>query len=176
MLTKRTVIGNVVGGAVTALGVVSLVLALGIQQSELNEMVAPGMETAYEFVAPVGAAEVLEIDGDSYSVEILAPGPPEVMVDGGALVGERTAFQATGGDFPLSLALEGRTTLSWFTATEDSSRVTIQNTGQEDLRLTGVLQHSTSLILYTYHTMVIVAGVVIIGFSAGFSIRKPKGF
>ena len=28
----------------------------------------------------------------------------------------------------------------------------------------------------TYHIMVIIGGVVILGFSAGFSIRKPKGF
>jgi len=28
----------------------------------------------------------------------------------------------------------------------------------------------------TYHIMVIIGGVVILGFSAGFSVRKPKGF
>jgi len=34
----------------------------------------------------------------------------------------------------------------------------------------------TDPIQITYHIVVIIGGIIILGFSAGFSIRKPKGF
>ena len=35
---------------------------------------------------------------------------------------------------------------------------------------------SSDLIHTAYHGMVIISGIVILGFSAGFSKRKPRGF
>ena len=52
----------------------------------------------------------------------------------------------------------------------------IQNTGDSELRINGTLQFLSDPILITYHIVVITAGIIIIGFSAGFSIRKPRGF
>ncbi len=152
VLTKRTIIGNIVGGLVTAMGVAALVLALGLQESQLNETVSIGGSTSYQFNAPQGAQQSLLIAGGAFDAAILSPGYNETI---------------SGKD---------REEASWTTATGGLSRITIQNTGQEELQVTGTLRYETDPILYTYHVMVIVAGVVIIGFSAGFSVRKPKGF
>ena len=45
-----------------------------------------------------------------------------------------------------------------------------------ELTITGTLIRSTDPIMITYDLMVITAGMVIIGFSMGFTLRKPKGF
>ena len=38
------------------------------------------------------------------------------------------------------------------------------------------LNVTTDPILFSYHFIVIISGMIIIGFSMGFTIRKPKGF
>ena len=50
------------------------------------------------------------------------------------------------------------------------------NTGDSDVIVQGTLQVLTDPIQFTYHIIVIIGGIVILGFSAGFTIRKPKGF
>ena len=153
VLTKRTVIGNVVGGIITAIGVISLVMALGIQESNIDETVIPGGTTAYQFDAPAGTLGSLDITGDNFDVSLMLPGQEEVVS-----------------------SYDGSANVQWLLESDGVTRVAIQNTGQDDLHLEGTIRYTTDPILYTYHVMVIVAGVVIIGFSAGFSVRKPKGF
>ena len=46
----------------------------------------------------------------------------------------------------------------------------------QKLKITGILVRSADPIWYTYDIMVIITGMVIIGFSMGFTLRKPKGF
>jgi len=152
VLTKRTIIGNIVGGIVTAMGVAALILALGLQESQIEETIPLGEFTSYQFNAPRGAQESILVTGDTFDVEIFSPGYNETI---------------SGKD---------REEAAWTTASDGLSRIAIQNTGQQELQVSGTLQYATDPILYTYHVMVIVAGVVIVGFSAGFSIRKPKGF
>jgi len=59
---------------------------------------------------------------------------------------------------------------------DGESRIEIQNTGNSDLHVEATLQVTTDLILITYDIMVAITGVIIIGFSLGFSVRKPRGF
>ncbi len=153
MLTKRTIIGNIVGGTITALGVISLVLALGIQESQLDEAVVPGASTAYQFDAPGGTQGSMAVVGNSFDVSLRDPGGDETLT-----------------------AYKGQASIDWTLSQDGTSRVEVQNTGSDDLRITGTIRYTTDPILYTYHIMVIVAGIVIIGFSAGFSMRRPKGF
>jgi len=44
------------------------------------------------------------------------------------------------------------------------------------LEITGTLTRSSDPIWFTYDLMVIISGMVILGFSTGFTLRKPKGF
>ena len=54
--------------------------------------------------------------------------------------------------------------------------IKIQNTGQSELNAKGTLEKSQDPLFLTYHILVIIAGIVVIGFSAAFTVRKPRGF
>ena len=64
----------------------------------------------------------------------------------------------------------------WIMTQDGTNKIKITNAGQTEIHITGMFQKNTDPLLFTYHLMVITAGVVIIGFSAAFSVRKPKGF
>src|ERR1051326_4657143 len=54
--------------------------------------------------------------------------------------------------------------------------INITNAGGSILHVTGKLEAVTNPIIFTSHLIVISSGVLIIGISAAFSIRRPKGF
>jgi len=67
-------------------------------------------------------------------------------------------------------------TFDWVHLADGDTRIEIQNTANSDLRVEATFQVTTDPILITYDIMVTIAGVVVIGFSLNFSIRKPRGF
>jgi len=134
VLSKRTVIGIVVGSVIIAIGLFALVTSFGIQTKNIDETFGLGESTTYQFTAPVHSKQFLNITGNSFKLSLASP-------RGGLQIPEQ-----------------------------------IQNTGDSELRINGTLQFFSDPILITYHIVVITAGVIIIGFSAGFSIRKPRGF
>jgi hypothetical protein len=68
------------------------------------------------------------------------------------------------------------TTIDWTHLVDGETRVQIQNTGESELEITGILIRSSDPVWFTFDLMVITSGMVIIGFSMGFTLRKPKGF
>ena len=66
--------------------------------------------------------------------------------------------------------------LDWTHLDDGETKIKIQNTGNQELQITGVLIRNSDPIWITYDIMVITSGMVIIGFSMGFTLRKPKGF
>jgi hypothetical protein len=69
-------------------------------------------------------------------------------------------------------------TLDWVHLADGETKILIQNTGNDELSITitGELIRSSDPIWFTFDLMVITSGMVIIGFSMGFTLRKPKGF
>ena len=155
MLSKRTVIGIVVGSVIIAIGLFSLVTAFGIQTKNIDETVGLGKSSTYQFTAPIHSKQFLNITGNQFNLSLTSP-------MGGLQIPEH--------DYKNELSLE------WVHLVDGDSRVQIQNTGDSELHISGTLQFLSDPILVTYHIVVITAGVIIIGFSAGFSIRKPRGF
>ena len=66
--------------------------------------------------------------------------------------------------------------LEWTHSEDGATIINIQNTGNTELEITGTLIRSSDPIWFTFDLMVIISGMVIIGFSMGFTLRKPKGF
>jgi hypothetical protein len=66
--------------------------------------------------------------------------------------------------------------IDWVHLADGETRIQIQNTGNSELIITGKLIRSSDPIWFTFDLMVITSGLVIIGFSMGFTLRKPKGF
>jgi len=155
MYSKRTIIGIIAGGIIAGIGVYSLLMAFGIQTIQVNETFDIGEDTTYTLNAPSHTEQILNVTGDAFDITLSSP--------------------ANGLQIPLSPHKE-HVSLQWFHLTGGQSIIKIQNTGSSELEVVGVVNVTSDPILFTYHIMVIIAGLVIIGFSAGFSIRKPKGF
>jgi hypothetical protein len=66
--------------------------------------------------------------------------------------------------------------LDWTHLKNGVTVINLQNTGSSELKVDATLQVTVDPILFTYHIVVITSGMVIIGFSMGFTLRKPKGF
>ena len=155
MLSKRTVIGIGVGSVIIAIGLFALVTSFGIQTKNIDDLVGVGESTSYQFTAPNHSNEILNVTGNSFNLTLATP---------------RGGLQIPEQEYKNELSLQ------WTHLEDGDSRMKIKNTGDSELHITGTLQFLTDPILITYHIVVITAGVIIIGFSAGFSIRKPRGF
>ena len=95
----------------------------------------------------------ISVVGDSASIGLTKPGAPENNYD----------FKKNGD-------------ISWQPTDSGRNIVKVQNTGESDLNISGAFQIEKDPIFFTYHILVITSGVIIMGFSAVFSVRKPRGF
>ncbi len=155
MLTKRTVLGIGVGSVILALSLASLVLHIGIQTIEVDETFGVGEFTSYRLTAPNHTPQIMNITGDAFDVKLETP--------------------ANGLQVPLTPHTK-EVKFSWIHLADGDTRIEIQNTGNSDLHVEATFQVTIDPILITYDIMVAITGVVVIGLSAGFSIRKPRGF
>lgn len=118
-------------------------------------MVEYGDLIAYTIPAPAKTQQSLKIIGDAFDLNLKSPG------DG---------LQILNKSYTTELELD------WTHIEEGESKIKIQNTGNTELAITGVLIRSSDPIWVPYDLMVIITGLVIIGFSMGLTLRKPKGF
>lgn len=156
MLSKRTIIGLIVGIAIIAIGGYSLILHIGTITINENYVVEVGGSTIYTIPAPNHTPQHMEITGDAFDLKFKSP--------------------STGLQIPNMTSYKNELTLDWVHVADGETIIHIQNTGNSELEITGVLIRSPDPIWFTYDLMVIISGMVIIGFSMGFTLRKPKGF
>ena len=155
MLSTRTIIGIVVGSAIIAIGSYALVTSFGLQTVNVDDTFEVGESTSYSFSAPQGSKHYLNITADSFEVFLSSP---------------RGGLQIRDEQFKKELTFE------WVHLLNGESKLKVNNTGNSELNISGYFTILTDPIQITYHLLVIISGVVIIGFSAGFSVRKPRGF
>jgi len=155
VLRTRTIIGIVVGSAIIAIGSYALVTSFGLQIVNVDDTFEAGETTSYSFSAPKGSKHYLNITADSFDVILRSP---------------RGGIQINNEHFKNELTVE------WIHLEDGETKLKVNNTGASKLNLSGYFAILTDPIQITYHLLVIITGVVIIGFSAGFSVRKPRGF
>ncbi len=156
MLSKRTIIGLIVGIAIIAIGGASLYLHIGTITINENYVVEVGGSTIYTIPAPNHTPQHMEITGNAFDLKLKSP--------------------STGLQIPNMTSYKNELTLDWVHVEDGETIIHIQNTGNSELEITGVLIRSSDPLWFTYDLMVIISGMVIIGFSMGFTLRKPKGF
>lgn len=154
MLTKRTAIGLSAGGIIIAIGVFALVSEILQESLDVRETFDVGEATSYQITGNKGSHHVMTITGEKFDLEVKSPGDLQIP---------KTSF-------------EKQKSLEWTHTEDGQTRINIQNTGNSELVVDATLEIATDPILFAYHFIVITSGVVIIGFSMGFSLRKPKGF
>ena len=155
MLSTRTIIGIVVGSVIIAIGSYALVTSFGLQTVNVDDTFQVGESTSYSFSAPEGSKHYLNITADSFEVLLRTP-------SGGLQIKDE--------QFKRELTFE------WVHLEDGKTTLKVNNTGNSELNIKGYMTILTDPIQITYHLLVIITGVVIIGFSAGFSVRKPRGF
>ena len=155
MLSKRTIIGLVVGSIIIGIGGYSLITHIGLVTINENYIVGTGDSTVYTIPAPAHTFQEMKIVGDSFDLEMSSPGEG-LQIDKSSYKNELN--------------------LDWVHLIDGQTVIKIQNTGNTELEITGTLIRSSDPIWFTFDLMVIISGMVIIGFSMGFTLRKPKGF
>ena len=155
MYSKLTIIGIIAGGIIAGIGGYALLTSFGVHTIQVDDTFEIGQGETYTLDAPAHSEQILNVTGDTFDISLKSPG-------GGLQI-------------PLT-SHKDHVSLQWFHLEDGQSIFKVQNTGSSELEVVGIVNVSNDPILVTYHIMVIIAGLVIIGFSAGFSTRKPKGF
>jgi hypothetical protein len=156
MLATRTIIGLVVGSLVIGLGAFALInsLAPTISMNE-NFVISTGDSEFFTIPAPKDAPQYMMIIGDSFDLKLTSPG------DGLSI--SNTSYKK-------------ELVLDWSHTEDGQTIIVIQNTGASELEITANTNQTPDPCGITFEFMVITSGVVILGFSLGFTLRKPKGF
>jgi hypothetical protein len=155
MLSTRTIIGLVVGSIIIGLAGYSLVLHVGTITINEDYVVAVGDAVPYTIPAPKDTPQHMKIVGDAFDLKLASP---------------ENGLQISNTSYKNELVLD------WTHLEDGETKILVQNTGNTELSITGELIRSSDPIWFTYDLMVVISGVVIIGFSMGFTLRKPKGF
>lgn len=155
MLSKRTIIGIIIGSAIIGIGIYSLISDIGLKTIKVNETFGVGETTSYQILANKNAEQKMKITGEKFEIELSSPGD--------------------GYKIPKTSSVK-ELTMEWIHLQDGVTIIHLQNTGSSELKVEATLEITTDPILFTYHIIVITSGMVIIGFSMGFTLRKPKGF
>jgi len=153
VLSKKTGIGIGVGATIIAIGLYSLVSSLGLQTIQVDDTYGIGESTTYKFTAPNHAVQFFNITGTSIHVSLTTP-------EGG--------LQIPGKDFKKELNLE------WTHLKDGESILKIQNTADSEIRVKGTMQALLDPIQIIFRVLIIIAGIIIVGFSSPFSVGKPQ--
>ncbi len=156
MLSKRTIIGLIIGIVIIGIGGASLIIHIGTITINENHIVEVGDSAFYTIPAPNHTPQSMIITGDAFYLKLQSP--------------------SNGLQIPNMTSYKNELKLDWVHVADGETKIEIQNTGNTELEITGVLIRSSDPIWFTFDLMVIISGLVIIGFSMGFTLRKPKGF
>ena len=156
MLNKYTIIGLIVGCIISGLGVISMIdfLVNPVDIMDFDDDFGVGESTTFSFQAPENSLQKLMITGSSFDVKVSIP--------------DNVA--------KFDNSYKNEADVSWVNTVSGENIIKIQNTGNSELNAKGTLEKSRDPLFLTYHLLVIIAGIVVIGFSAAFTVRKPRGF
>ena len=156
MLNKYTIVGLIAGCIISGLGVMSMIdfLVNPIDVMDFDDDFGVGESTTFVFQAPENSLQKIMITGDSFDVKVSIPDNVARFDD----------------------SYKNEADVSWANTISGENIIKIQNTGNSELNAKGTLEKSRDPLFLTYHILVIIAGTVVIGFSAAFTARKPGGF
>ena len=156
MLNKLTIIGIIIGCVISLLGAGSMVTSLNTPNEIQEDTVTFGVGDLdkINFNTPENSSQSLTVTGDSFDIKITTP----------------DSYNDVDASF------KNKASFSWTSTTAGQTIITIQNTGDSEFTENYKFELARDPLFFTYSILVIIAGVVIIGFSAVFSAKKPKGF
>ena len=156
MLNKFTIIGLIIGSVISLIGISSMIDSLSNpnEVQEDSQKFGVGELDKIQFNAPENSSQSLTVTGDSFDIKIKTPDSTN----------------------DVDRSFKDKANLSWTSITSGETIIIIQNTGDSEFIENYRFELERDPLFFTYSILVIIAGIVIIGFSAGFSAKKPKGF
>ncbi len=154
MLSKKNTMGIAIGTLAIALGTYFLVLSFTSNIQEVHDIVEFGKSDIFHFDAQKHYHETLNITGSSFHLTLKTP------ADG----------------LQLDKDFQNEASFDWYSLDNGKHFINITNTDGSVLHVDAKLQAVENPLWFTTHLIVISSGVLIIGISAAFSIRKPRGF
>ena len=154
MLSKKTAVGIGIGCFLIIWGSIFLIPSFGKQIQSIDETIDSGENTVYQFDVQKHFHEMLIVTGNSFHVKLETPAD-------GLQVNE---------DFKKEVSLE------WTSLEDGQHRIEVTNTGDSNVRVFGTLEFISNPIEFAKHMLPIISGIIIIGISAVFTVRKPRGF
>jgi len=153
VFSKKTGIGIGVGATIIAIGLYFLVSSYGLQTIEVDDTYGIGESATYKFTAPNHAKQFFNIIGSSFNVSLTTP---------------KDGLQIPESDH------ENDVSLNWVHLEDGESILKIQNTADSEIQVTGTIEELLDPIQRAIRVLVIIAGIVIVGFSSAFSLEKPQ--
>lgn len=155
MFTRTTVIGICIGAVILGIGIYAIVLDPPILHTKnIEETIGVEKLATYEFTAPKSSHQNFKVTGEKFHVKLQTPS------DG---------LQADE-DFKKEIMFD------WFVLKEGTNKIEIKNTGESELIFQGKFEQYGDQTYLAHNLLLLITGIIIIGFSGAFSIRKPKGF
>lgn len=155
MFTTRTIIGIVAGAVIIGISLASLISDLTGGPLVISEEYDLGETASYSITGDEGATHSMTITADRFQLKLESPG-------------EGFSMPAT--------EFEGSHSIQWVHQQSGRTLIQIQNIGDGMMSVDATLEITEDPIWLAYRLVVITTGVIIIGLSLGFSVRKPKGF
>ena len=156
MLSKFTIVGLIIGSIISILGASSMIGSLNTPNEIQEDSVTFGIGDMdkIQFNAPENSSQSLTVTGDSFDIKIITPDSTN----------------------DVDQSFKDKASFSWTSTKSGEISIIIQNTGDSEFTEDYKFELEHDPLFFTYSILVIVAGIVVIGFSAGFSAKKPKGF
>jgi len=156
MLNKYTIVGLIAGCIISGLGVISMIdfLVNPVDIMDFDDDFGVGESTTFSFQAPENSLQKLMITGSAFDIKVSVPDNVSKFDN----------------------SYKNMADISWINTVSGENIIKIQNIGNSELNAKGTLEKSRDPLFLTYHLLVIIAGIVVIGFSAAFTVRKPRGF
>ena len=156
MLNKFTIIGLIIGSIISILGASSMIDSLSTPNEIQEDSVTFGIGNMdkIQFIAPENSSQSITVTGDTFDIKIITPDSTN----------------------DVDQSFKDKASFSWTSTKSGEISIIIQNTGDSEFTEDYKFELERDPLFFTYSILVIVAGIVVIGFSAGFSARKPKGF
>lgn len=155
MFTKLTIAGICVGIIILGIGVYAMTQSPPwLHTKNIQETIGFEKLATYQFTAPQSSHQTFKVTGESFHVKLQTPG----------------AGIQKDEDYKKEILFD------WYVLQEGQNSIEITNTGSSDLEFEATFEQYGDPAYLAHNLLLIVTGVIIIGFSGAFSVRKPKGF
>ena len=150
MLSKK-IIGLIIGIIVIIIGIYLLISSIGFVPTVIDETIGSGTSKSYKIYSDNHGFHTMKIIGEKFDLELTSPD--------------------TGLQIPKTSHSE-EVKLEWVHLQDGYSLIDIQNTGSSDLQILATFEVTAEPISFLLNSVVIIVGMVIVGFTLNFRNTK----